>query len=149
MQLWIILLIVSVLFLILEMFTPTLFFINLAVAAAVSAFFAYCGYSGTVITFIFLIISIAAIGLIRPFLLKKFNDNDKNHSTGMDDKYIGKIAKVVSEVTKSEGRVAIYGEEWQAKLKDDAPENSVGAGESVKIVSNDSIIFTVEKIKEN
>lgn len=147
MNLWLILLIVSVAFLIMEMFTPTLFFINLSIAAAISAFIAYCGYSGTVITFVFLIISIATIGLIRPFLLEKMNS--KQHATGMDDKYIGKSAKVVAAVTKTEGRVSIYGEEWQAKLSPDSTETSVEVGEQVKIISYDSIIFTVDKIKEN
>lgn len=147
MNLWLILLIISVAFLIMEMFTPTLFFINLSIAAAISAFIAYCGYSATVITFVFLIISIATIGLIRPFLLEKMNS--KQNSTGMDDKYIGKPAKVVAKVTKNEGRVSIYGEEWQAKLSADTTDDCAEAGEQVKIISNDSIVFTVEKIKEN
>ena len=147
MNVWLILLIISVLFLIMEMFTPTLFFINLSVAAAVSAFIAYCGYSGTVITFVFLIISIATIGLIRPLLLEKMQN--KKAQTGIDDKYIGKNAKVVTDVTKTDGRVTIYGEEWQAKLAPDSQEEVVSAGEQVKIISVDSIIFTVEKAKEN
>lgn len=146
MDLWLILLIVSVLFLILEMFTPVLFFINLSVAAAIAAFIAYCGYSGTVITFVFLIVSIAAIGLIRPFLLDKMND--KKTATGIDDKYIGKLAKVVSKITKNEGRISIYGEEWQARLNTENLEDFANEGEQVKIISNDSIIFTVEKVKE-
>lgn len=148
MAIWLILLIAAVVFLLFEMFTPTLFFINLAVAAAVSAIFSYIGYSLTVVTFVFLIVSIAAIGLVRPFLLRKLNG--KEHQTGVKDKYIGKIAKVVKNVTKTDGRISIYGEEWQAHLMHDVPEDTViPAGEEVKIVSNDSIIFTVEKIKEN
>ncbi|MCR5261448.1 MAG: NfeD family protein [Candidatus Gastranaerophilales bacterium] len=147
MNLWLILLIISVAFLIMEMFTPTLFFINLSIAAAVSAFIAYCGYSGTVITFVFLIISIATIGLIRPILLGKMQN--KKEQTGMDDKYIGKTAKVITNVTKDDGRVSIYGEEWQAKLDQTSQDEVVNAGEQVKIISVDSIIFTVEKVKEN
>ncbi|MBQ2644721.1 NfeD family protein [bacterium] len=149
MNLWLVLLIISVLFLVLEMFTPTLFFINLSIAAAISAFIAYCGYSGTIITFVFLIVSIAAIGLVRPFLLNKMNSDDKNQSTGLDDKYIGKIAGVIEDVTKTNGRISIYGEEWQAKLKNDDSETCIKTGEQVKIISNDNIIFTVEKLKEN
>ena len=95
---------------------------------------------------VFLFVAIATIGLVRPILLKKMNT--KENATGLEDKYIGKIAKVVQEITKSSGRVAIYGEEWQAKLPDTQDEN-IPVGEEVKIVSNDSIIFTVEKIKEN
>lgn len=149
MSLWLILLIVAVVFLVLEMFTPTLFFINLAIAAAVSSAFAYLGYSSTVITFVFLIVSIASIGLIRPFLLKKFNENSKAYATGLEDKYIGKVAKVIQDVSKDGGRVSIYGEEWQAKLSENSQDDIAVVGDSVKIISNESIIFTVEKIKEN
>lgn len=146
MDFWILLLIISVIFLLLEMFTPTLFFINLAFATAVCSLLAYLGYSKTILTFSFLVISIISIGLIRPLLLKKMNG--KAHQTGMEDKYIGKTAKVVQDVTAESGRVAIYGEEWQAHL----PENSnetIPVGEMVQIISNDSIVFTVDKIKEN
>ena len=71
MNLWIILLIVSVCFLLLEMFTPTLFFINFAIAAAICALLSFLGYSYTVLVFAFLIISIITIGFVRPLLLKK------------------------------------------------------------------------------
>lgn len=140
MDMWLMLLIAAVVFLVLEMFTPTLFFINLAVAAAVSAIFAYLGFSSLFVTFVFLIVAIATIWLVRPILLKQINE--KKVSTGLDDKYIGKIAKVVREVSKTEGRVAIYGEEWQAITDGE----NIPVGSEVKILSNDSIIFKVEKI---
>lgn len=140
MDMWLMLLIVSVIFLVLEMLTPTLFFINLAVAAAISAIFAYFGFSNLVVTFVFLIVAIATIWLVRPILLKQINE--KKISTGLDDKYIGKIAKVVKEVSKTDGRVAIYGEEWQAVTDGE----NIPTGSEVKILSNDSIIFKVEKI---
>lgn len=140
MDMWLLLLIVAVVFLVLEMFTPILFFINLAVAAAVSAIFAYMGFSSLFVTFVFLIVSIATIWLVRPILLKQINE--KKVSTGLDDKYIGKIAKVVKEVSKTDGRVAIYGEEWQAV----SDGENIPVGTEVKILSNDSIVFKVEKI---
>lgn len=140
MDMWLLLLIASVVFLVLEMFTPTLFFINLAVATAVSAIFAYLGFSNLVVTFVFLIVSIATIWFVRPILLKQINE--KRQTTGLDDKYIGKVAKVVKEVSKTDGRVAIYGEEWQAVTDGE----NIPTGSEVKILSNDSIIFKVEKI---
>ena len=138
MDMWLLLLVASIVFLILEMFTPTLFFINLA--AAISAIFAYLGFSYLVVTFVFLIVSIVAIWFVRPILLKQINE--KKQSTGLDDKYIGKVAKVVKEVSKTDGRVAIYGEEWQAVTEGE----NIPTGAEVKILSNDSIIFKVEKI---
>lgn len=145
MSFWLILLIVAVAFLILEMFTPTLFFINFSVASAVSAYFAYKGFSIYVITFVFLFVSVIAIAFIRPLVLKSFKSKKQN--TGMEDKYIGQYAMVVENVSKTGGRISIYGEEWQAKI--DCEDNTViPVGERVKIVSYDSIILTVENIKE-
>lgn len=140
MDAWIILLIIGVVFLILEMFTPVLFFMNLSIASFVAAIFAYNAYSLTAITFIFLFVSIFSIVVIRPFLLKLIEK--KNKDTGIEDKYIGKTAKVVEEVSLTKGRIAIYGEEWQAVTK----EGCIPVGADVKILSNESIVFTVEKI---
>jgi len=145
MDMWIKLLILCVAFLILEMFTPVMFFINLSIAAFCAAAAAYMGYSITVVTLVFVVVSIVAIAFVRPLFLK--NMKSKQTETGMEDKYIGKVAKVVEEVSHKGGRVAIYGEEWNAVLK--SPEEAaVPVGSGVKIISNDSIILTVEEIKE-
>ena len=145
MDMWIKLLILCVFFLILEMFTPALFFINLSFAALCAAIASYLGYSNTVITVVFAVVSIVAILIVRPLFLK--NMQTKKTETGIEDKYIGKVAKVVEEVTSRSGRISIYGEEWNAVLKSPG-ENPVPAGKDVKIISNDSIVLTVEEIKE-
>ena len=145
MDMWIKLLILCVAFLILEMFTPVMFFINLSIAAFCAAAAAYMGYSITVVTCVFVVVSIVAIAFVRPLFLK--NMKSKQTETGMEDKYIGKVAKVVEEVSHRGGRVAIYGEEWNAVLKS-SEEQTIPVGSAVKIVSNDSIILTVEEIKE-
>lgn len=145
MEMWIKLLILCVAFLILEMFTPVMFFINLSVAALCAARAAYLGYSNTVVTIVFVVVSIVTILFVRPLFLR--NMKSKKTETGMEDKYIGKTARVVNEVTHRDGRVAIYGEEWNAVLKSSA-EASIPVGSEVKIISNDSIVLTVEEIKE-
>ena len=145
MDMWIKLLILCVFFLILEMFTPALFFINLSFAALCAAIASYLGYSNTVITLVFAVVSIIAILIVRPLFLK--NMQTKKTETGIEDKYIGKIAKVVEEVTNRSGRISIYGEEWNAVLKS-SEEPSVPVGKDVKIISNDSIVLTVEKVEE-
>ena len=145
MDMWIKLLILCVAFLILEMFTPVMFFINLSIAAFCAAAAAYMGYSITVVTCVFVVVSIVAIAFVRPLFLK--NMKSKQTETGMEDKYIGKVAKVVEEVSHRGGRVAIYGEEWNAVLKS-SEEQTIPVGSAVKIVSNDSIILTVAEIKE-
>ena len=145
MDIWIKLLILCVFFLILEMFTPALFFINLSFAALCAAIASYLGYSNIVITVVFAVVSIVAILIVRPLFLKSMQT--KKTETGIEDKYIGKIARVVEEVTARNGRISIYGEEWNAVLKS-SDENPVPAGKDVKIISNDSIVLTVEEIKE-
>ena len=145
MDMWIKLLILCVAFLILEMFTPVMFFINLSIAALCAAAVSYLGYSTTVVTAVFVVVSIVTIAFIRPLFLR--NMKSKKNETGMEEKYIGKIAKVVEEVSHKGGRVAIYGEEWNAVLKS-SEESTVPVGSEVKIVSNDSIVLTVEEIKE-
>ncbi len=145
MDMWVKLLIVCVAFLVFEMFTPVMFFINLSFAALCAAILAYLGFSNTVITIVFVVVSIVAILFVRPLFLK--NMKSKNNETGMEGKYIGNTAKVVEEVTGKSGRVAIYGEEWNAVLAESS-NSPVPVGASVKILSNDSIILTVEEIKE-
>ncbi|MGN0192658.1 MAG: NfeD family protein, partial [Candidatus Gastranaerophilaceae bacterium] len=63
--------------------------------------------------------------------------------TGMESKYIGNTAVVVKDVSKNSGRVAIYGEEWQARTTND---DVIPKGSNVKILSNESIVLYVEKI---
>ena len=43
---------------------------------------------------------------------KKKNGSDKPETVEM---YIGKTANVLETVTENNGRIAIFGEEWQAK----------------------------------
>ena len=143
MDIWIILIIISFVFLIIEMLTPTMFFINLAVATACTAIFAFFGVAPLLLTIIFSVVAIVTIAFVRPILLKQMNE--KKCETGLTDKYIGKKAKVVQTITKDSGRVSIYGEEWNAKLLNE-DVNEVAIGEDVEIVSNDSIIFMVKKI---
>lgn len=130
----------GILLLIIEMFTPALFFLNLAVAAFISAIFAYYGFSFIVQTIVFAIVAALLILFLRPLMLSKIKH--KSQETGMNDKYIGKVAKVVKEITNDSGRIAIYGEEWDARTCND---EVIPVGTNVIINSNESIIMYVEK----
>ncbi len=138
---WQIWCIVGVLLFIVELFTPVLFFMNLAVAAFVVAIIAYFGISFMSQSIIFFVLSVFFVSFVRPLLLK--NGSDLAKKTGIQAKYIGAQAKVVSDITKYSGRIAIYGEEWDARALNDEllPKDSV-----VKIVSNENLILYVEKI---
>lgn len=141
MELWKTFLALGFLLLILEIVTPTTFFLSLAIGSFATGICAIFFGTYNVLVPVFVIVSVASLLLFRPFLRK--NQKDKEAS-GVEEKYIGKTAKVVEKVTKYSGVITLYGERWEARFsesEEEIPENS-----EVKIVKNDSLIMYVEKI---
>lgn len=141
MVLWEIYAISGLAFLILEMVVPSMFFLNLAFAGFITAIIALFIKSWIVLTFIFVILSILAILLLRPILVKQKETKEKE--TGMESKYIGQIVKVIEPITKYSGAITIYDERWEARVESD---ETIPAGSEVKIIKNESLVLTVEKI---
>ncbi len=141
MVLWEIFAIAGLAFVILEMVVPSMFFLNLALAGFITAILALFIKSWIVLTFIFVVLSILSILLLRPILIK--NKESKNQETGMEGKYIGQIVKVIEPITKFSGAITIYDERWEARTEND---ETIPAGSEVKIVKNESLVLTVEKI---
>ncbi len=141
MVLWEIYAISGLAFLILEMVVPSMFFLNLAFAGFITAIIALFIKSWIVLTFIFVILSILAILLLRPILVKQ--KEAKGKETGMEGKYIGQIVKVIEPITKYSGAITIYDERWEARVESD---ETIPAGSEVKIIKNESLVLTVEKI---
>ncbi len=141
MVLWEIFAIAGLIFIILEMLVPSMFFLNLAIAGFVTAIAAIWVTNWIIDILIFVILSIISIIFIRPLLMK--NKNEKDQQTGMEGKYIGKIVKVIEPVSRFSGAITIYDERWEARCKDD---ETIPAGTEVKIIKYDSLILTVEKI---
>ncbi len=138
---WQIMLIVSIVFLLLETFVPAMFFLNLAFAALVSAILAVFIFNWEIIVLAFVILSFLALYFLRPFLIGK---RDKSKETGIQEKYIGKVVKVIQKVDKYSGAITIYDERWEARaLNDDVYE----VGQEVRIVKNESLIMYVEKVQ--
>ncbi len=133
--------IAGLIFIILEMVVPSMFFLNLAVAAIITALAAVWIASWTVLIIIFTVLSIVSILFLRPLLIK--NKKDKESQTGMESKYIGKIVKVIEPITKFSGAITIYDERWEARVDSD---ETIPVGSEVKIVKNESLVLTVEKI---
>ena len=73
-------------------------------------------------------------------ILQKFYDRKSE----INDKYIGQVAKVINTVDAQNGRITIYGEDWQAKAINNIAVFEVGS--SVKIVKRESLILYVDKI---
>ena len=141
MVLWEIFAIAGLAFLILEMVVPSMFFLNLALAGFVTAVIALFIKSWIVLTFIFVVLSILSILLLRPILVKQ--KESKERETGMEGKYIGQVVKVIEPITKYSGAITIYDERWEARVESD---ETIPTGSEVRIVKNESLVLTVEKI---
>ena len=136
---WQVIAVIGIVCLILEMFTPTMFFLNFAVSAFITAICSLFITNIMWLTFIFIVLSLVSLLWLRPLLMKKTH---KSQETGMAGKYIGKTAKVVETVTSDSGVISIYDERWEARS-----ENEIPAGAKVEIVKNESLIMYVKELK--
>lgn len=141
MELWILWVITGVVFFLIEIFTPMLFFLNLAFASLLAAIGAYFNIHFGFQIGIFGISAIILLIFIRPILMKTINV--KNSDNTLDEKYIGQIAKTIMPTNSTEGRVTIYGEDWQAIsfTGEEIPKDV-----NVKIIKNDGTVLLVEKL---
>ena len=141
---WQIWLVIGVILFIVEIFTPTMFFINMAIGAMFAAVPAFYGLDFMYQVICFGIVSGLSFAFLRPFLLNKFNlGNDEKMD--VHAKYIGAQAKTVTEITKTSGRIAVFGEEWDARTKDD---EVIPSSCHVIITSSEDIIMFVKKLGE-
>ena len=141
MHLWELLGVVGIAFLILEMFTPSMFFLNFSVAAFICAVVSVFIKNPTILVLTFFVLSFVSFFFLRPILVKKFC---KGKETGVQSKYIGKVAKAEEDVTEFSGVISIYGERWEARSEDG---NKIPKGSEVKIIRNESIIMYVSEFK--
>ena len=141
MEFWLIWIIAGVVFFIIELFTPILFFLNLAFACLLAAIGAYFELAFIWQVIIFAAFSALFLAFLRPFLMK--NVSTKGTYTGIEEKYIGHNAKTVLPTNALDGRIAIYGEEWDAR---NINNEEIPKDVDVKIVRNEGTIFYVEKI---
>lgn len=141
-MLWEIFTIAGLVFIILEMLVPSMFFLNLAIAAVITALVAVWISNWITLTIIFVLLSIVSIVFLRPILIK--DKRSKETQTGMESKYIGKVVKVIEPITKFSGAITIYDERWEARI--DNNDETIPVGNEVKIVKNEGLVLTVEKL---
>lgn len=139
MVLWQMLAVCGIAFLILEMFTPSMFFLNFALASFITAVLSLYTKNIYTLTVAFFVFSFVSFIFLRPIIMKKIS---KTNETGISSKYIDKIAKADSEINASSGVISIYGERWEARSENGTV---IPQGSEVKIVRNDSIIMYVTK----
>lgn len=139
MQYWQLLVITGVIFIIIEIFTPMMFFLNLALACFLTAVVALFITDWNILIPVFVAFSAFLLMFLRPILIRS-RGNGK--STGVEAKYIGKIAKVVETVTSTGGVVSIYDERWNARS---ISGGEIPVGSEVKIVRNESLLLYVKR----
>ena len=138
---WEIFAIAGVVFLILEILVPAVFFLNLAIAGFLTAIFSLVISDIVTLILAFVVLSLLSIFLIRPLILKHKSTQDTQ--TGIEGKYIGKVARVIEPVSRYKGAITIYDERWEARYEGD---DEIPAGAEIRIVRNDSLIMYVEKL---
>ena len=141
MPLWELLCVIGVGFVILEIFTPSMFFLNFALASFITALASVYIANKFALVLIFFVLSFLSFAFLRPVIMKK---NTKETKTGIEDKYIGRAAKVVEEVSEYKGVISIYDERWEARSED---KSVIPAGAEVKIIRNESLIMYVTKLE--
>ena len=141
MSAWLIFLIISVIFFFVEIYTPTMFFLNFALASIICAIFGIFTNNYNVLIPIFVILSIVFILFLRPLL----NINPrKTAEKKFESPYIGQQATAITEINAFSGRIQIYDENWEARVVDeDAPE--IKKDSKVTIVRHDDLTMFVEK----
>ena len=141
MELWMYFIIVAILAIVIEIFSPTLFCINFAFAGIITAIVSIFWGDVYNLCILFAVLSVFSIFIIKPMLSKLLK---KESHADFNSQYIGKIVKSIEPITETSGLVTIYEENWQARIKAGAEE--IPAGCDVKIISNDSLTLYVEKI---
>lgn len=141
-QLWMLYVIISIVAIVIEIFAPSMFFINFALAGVITALISFVvllNFTQSLIVFV--VLSALSIWLVKPFLISLLNKSPKED---FNSQYIGKVVKCIEPITNTSGAVTIYDERWEARIESSCDEIPVGC--NVKIVKNDSLILFVEKI---
>ena len=135
--LWLIVLAVSV---VLELVTQQLISIWFVVGSAAAIILSFWDTSLVSQFVLFLVLSLVALILTRPFV-KKFLQKDKTKTNA--DMVIGKSATVVESIPCGEsGRVSCNGLDWKAEFEDQSQSASVGERLIVKKIEGVTLIVS-------
>ena len=136
---WQILCIAGVLLVILEMATPAMFFLNLALACFLTALVSLYTTDFTILSVVWVISSLLLIFLFRPLMVRK--NHAEVSTTGMG-RYVGAKAKVLEDINSQGGVVSVFDERWNAVSSDG---NSIAKGETVIIEKHENLTLYVRK----
>ena len=138
--LWQKLVIAGIVLVILEVLTPTTFFITLALASFVTAAVSLLTENMNILVPVWVVSSLVFLTGLRFFSKKK---EKVDAGTGMS-RYIGQLAKVLEEVDEDSGVVSIFDERWNARSAD---KKVYAVGEKVIIKKEENLVLYVGKEK--
>ena len=140
---WHIWIIIAIILLIIEAFTPTFLAACLAIGCITSGVFSYLdfGFKGQLLAFS--IGTLTGFFGIRPFMFKYIYKNANNNTKTNVDALVGKTGKVLTTIdSNNNGRVKIEGEDWRAETDDDT---IINVDEKVEVLRINSNILIVKK----
>ncbi len=142
-NLWLLWILVSVIFLILELTSGDFFFMSFAFGAIAATITSLFGTGFVAQLVVWMIFSVAFLVWVRPVALKYFHRADKNIKTNIDA-LVGREGTVVEAIEPGKcGYVAVDGDSWRAVSRETG--STIEVGENVKIVARKSLIVTVER----
>lgn len=136
---WQIFAISGILLVILEMLTPAMFFLNLAIASFITAVISIYFPDWETLSIIWVILSLVCLLFFHPLMVKKGQASAS--VTGMG-RYVGTRAKVIEAINGDGGVVSVFDERWNAKSIDGS---SITKGEYVIIEKNEDLVLFVRK----
>ena len=109
---------------IIEVMIVSFVFLMLAIGALAAGIAAACGANLMVQLIVFIIVSVALLVVLRPFLKGRI-ERSNSYVPSNTDGLIGKTAYVTETVGERHGRIQFTGGEWSARTE--GPELPVGA----------------------
>ncbi len=141
MSAWIIFLIISLVCFVIEIYTPTMFFLNFVIAGIVCSLLGLFTENYNILIPIFTILSILFILFLRPLLNINPNREKKHY---FESQYIGKTGTAITDINAFSGRLKIYDEDWEARTVNEE-SSTISKGSKVKIISHNDLTMFVEK----
>lgn len=138
-ELWQSLSIAGLVLLIVEILTPTMFFLNLALACFVTAGVSVYFSELNILVPVWVVASAVFLFLLKP-LQKR---NKISAGTGMD-KYVGQKAQVIEKIDGDGGVISVFDERWNARSENG---EKFDVGSKVYIVRNENLTMFVRKEK--
>jgi membrane protein implicated in regulation of membrane protease activity len=143
MELWHIWMLAAIVFCILEIFTPSFFFVCIGVGCAAAGVGALVSSTGYILQWSLFAVG-AAIGFVfvRPLILKyayRKSDKVKTNTDSLTGK-TGRVTEAIDPATGA-GRVNVGGDDWRAQSVDNAP---IALNTRVRVVGLDGITVMVE-----